>query len=311
MSSTRSVRTWVRHVRPARTGSPWSSIARPVACGVMPRVLAKVETWRQEGPTAFAKCHREGVVISDNGRVRLGHALAPLGSLAAERVWDLAQTRDGVLYAATGDAGKVFRREPKADAPWTRRLRFQRYAGSVTGRSLPDGTVYAGTGPNGNVVNLSDPKHPASSPQPEGPVHLGSGGRRARQPVCGDRSRRPALEAVGRRQCGRCIYDSKATHLLCLAIGPDGSVYAGGDGEGLIYRVSPDGKATILFDAPQAEVRALLWAGDGALYAGTAAEAGGGSTSRGSLFLTQGGDVPRFLDGPGPIAAGTSQPGRD
>ena len=61
----------------------------------------------------------------------------------------------------------------------------------------------------------------------------------------------------------------------------------------------PDGKATILFDAPQAEVRALLWAGDGALYAGTAAEAGGGSPARGSLFLTQGGDGPRFLDGPG------------
>ncbi len=43
----------------------------------------------------------------------------------------------------------------------------------------------------------------------------------------------------------------------------------------------------------------MLWAGDGALYAGTAAEAGGGSTSRGSLFLTQAGDAPRFLDGPG------------
>ena len=63
--------------------------------------------------------------------------------------------------------------------------------------------------------------------------------------------------------------------------------------------MSPDGKATILFDAPQAEVRTLLWGGDGALYAGTAAEAGGGSTSRGSLFLTQGATVPRFLDGAG------------
>ena len=61
--------------------------------------------------------------------------------------------------------------------------------------------------------------------------------------------------------------------------------------------MQPDGKATILFDAPQAEVRSLLWAGDGALYAGTAAEAGGGSSARGSLFMTQGGEGPRFLDG--------------
>ena len=93
--------------------------------------------------------------------------------------------------------------------------------------------------------------------------------------------RRPArlVNSGSVRRDGKWVllYDSKATHLLCLAIGPDGSVYAGGDGEGLIYRIQPDGKATILFDAPQAEVRSLLWAGDGALYAGTAAEAGGGN----------------------------------
>ena len=107
---------WVRHL--SRIAIAVASV-RPRRWDVTPLVRAKVETWRQEGPTAFAKCHREGVVISDNGRVRLGHALAPLGSLAAERVWDLAQTRDGIVYAATGDAGKVFRREPTADAPWT------------------------------------------------------------------------------------------------------------------------------------------------------------------------------------------------
>ena len=70
------------------------------------------------------------------------------------------------------------------------------------------------------------------------------------------------------------VYDSKASHLLSVAIGPDGSVYAGSDGEGLIYRVSPDGKTSILFDAPQPEIRCLLWGADGALYAGTAAESG-------------------------------------
>src|SRR5262249_19016136 len=92
-----------------------------------------------------------------------------------------------------------------------------------------------------------------------------------------------------RSQDGRwsLLYDSKATHLLCVAPGPDGSVYAGSDGEGLIYRVAAGGKATILFDAPQAEVRTLLVSPDGALYAGTAAEAGGGGGTRNSLFLTR------------------------
>jgi hypothetical protein len=282
-----------------------AGIVLGLVTGLTPLLWAKVETWRQEGPTAFAKCHREGVVISDNGRVRLGHALAPVGSLAAERVWDLAQTREGVVYAATGDNGKVFRREPGAETPWV--LIYDSSDTQVLSLVVAaDGTVYAGTGPNGNVVNLTDPKHPASRPGPKvqyiwdlatdahGNLFAATG---------------PSGQLWKRSPDGRWVlaYDSKATHLLCLAVGPDGSVYAGGDGEGLIYRIQPDGKATILFDAPQAEVRALLWAGDGSLYAGTAAEAGGGNAGRGSLFMTQGGEGPRFLDGPG-LDRGPGQP---
>ena len=274
-----------------------ANVVLGLATWAMPQAAAKVETWRQEGPTGFTKCHRDRIVISDNGKVRLGHALAPLGSLAAERIWDLAQSRDGVLYAATGDAGKVFRRETKADAPWA--VIYDSSDTQVLSLAIvADGTVYAGTGPNGNVVNVSDPKHPAFRPSAKvqyiwdlaadahGNLYAATG---------------PTGQLWKRSADGNWAlhYDSKATHLLCLAIGPDGSVYAGGDGDGLIYRVLPDGKATVLFDAPQTEVRALLWAGDGALYAGTAAEAGAGSPSRGSLFLTQGGDSPRLLDGPG------------
>ena len=41
--------------------------------------VAKLETWRQETASAFAKGHRERVVVSDSGRVRLGQALKPTG----------------------------------------------------------------------------------------------------------------------------------------------------------------------------------------------------------------------------------------
>ncbi len=128
---------------------------------------AKVETWRQEGPTAFAKCHREGVVISDNGRVRLGHALSPLGSLAAERVWDLAQSRDGVVVRRHGRRRQGLSPRAQGRCALDPRLRFDRHPGLVAGRPCPMGRYYAGTGPNGQVVNLSDPKHPASRPSPK------------------------------------------------------------------------------------------------------------------------------------------------
>jgi hypothetical protein len=262
---------------------------------VVATVHAKVETWRQEGPGAFAKAHREGVVISDTGRVRLGHALAPLGAIGVERVWDLARTREGILLAATGDGGKVMGREPKAGATWS--TVFDSNDSQVLSLVVtPAGISYAGTGPTGQVVNLTDSKHPASRPDPkvqyiwdlacdaQGNLFAATG---------------PNGQLWKRSTDGRwsLVYDSKASHLLCLAVGPDGSIYAGSDGEGLIYRISRDGKATIIFDAPQSEIRTLLWGADGALYAGTAAEAGGTNTNRSSMFLTQGA-APQLLEGP-------------
>jgi hypothetical protein len=278
--------------RPLRT---WVSlVGLAVILGLAGRLQAKVETWRQEGPGAFAKAHRDGVVISDNGRVRLGHALAPLGAIGVERVWDLARTREGILLAASGDSGKVLGREPKPGATWN--VVYDSGDSQVLALVVtPEGISYAGTGPTGQVVNLTDPKHPASRPDPkvqyiwdlacdqQGNLLAATG---------------PSGQLWKRSTEGRwsLVYDSKASHLLCLAVGPDGSIYAGSDGEGLIYRVSRDGKATIIFDAPQSEIRTLLWGADGALYAGTAAEAGGGNTSRSSMFLAQGG-APQLLDG--------------
>jgi hypothetical protein len=239
--------------------------------------LGKLETWRQEGAAAFAKHHRERVVISDKGKVRLGHALVTTGPIAAERVWDMARASDGVVYAATGDSGKVFRRSMKEGAAWTVALD----AADTQALSLvaaEGGKVFVGTGPSGQVIELSDPGHPASRPDPKvqyiwdlaadasGQLYAATG---------------PTGQLWKRSRDGKwsLVLDSKTAHLLSVAVGPDGSVYAGSDGEGLIYKVNREGKPSVLYDAPQAEVRALLFAPDGSLYAGTAAEASGGSGS--------------------------------
>ena len=77
----------------------------------------------------------------------------------------------------------------------------------------------------------------------------------------------------------------------------------------MIYRVARDGKATILFEetaAAQAEVRTLLAAADGTLYAGTAAEAGGSGGARNSLFLTRAG-APHSVESDGPDRASSGE----
>lgn len=248
-------------------------------------LLAKLETWRVDTAQGFAKARRDRVVVSDSGRVRLGHGLAPLGTLDAARVWDLLRGPAKALYAATGDDGKVFRREAKGDAAWTVALDAPETQALALAAGK-DGHIYAGTGPEGRVVDVTDPKHPSSRPDPKvlyiwdlavdraGDLYAATG-------PTGQLWKRSASDGKW-----SLVLDSAHSHLLCVAIAPDGSVYAGSDGEGLVYKVAPGGKASVVYDAPQNEVRALAIAADGTVYAGTAAETGGGGASgRGSSLF--------------------------
>jgi hypothetical protein len=256
-------------------------LAAATALTLFPRPgLAKLETWRQQGAAAFSKHQRERVVITSRGRARLGQSLLPIGSVPAERVWDLARTPDGTCYAATGDSGKVYRRTAENGAGWT--LAYQ--ASDTQALSLvatAEGKVFVGTGPSGQVIELTDPMHPGSRPEPrveyvwdlaadaQGNLYAATG---------------PTGQLWKRSRDGQwsLLYDSKQTHLLSVAVGADGAVFAGTDGAGLIYRLDREGKVSVLYDAPQSEVRALLVAPDGSLYAGTAGQAGGGGTASGS-----------------------------
>lgn len=252
---------------------------------LLPAASAKVETWRREGGAAFAKCKREGIVLSDSGELRLGKAVAPLGNIAAARVWDLVKSKGGEFFAATGDDGKVFRRESKDSAAWTL-IYDAADTQALSLAILPNGHVIVGTGPTGQVVDLTDPTHTATKPDSkvqyiwdlaadsQGNLYAATG---------------PTGQLWKRATDGKwsLLLDSRHPHILCVALGPDGSVFAGSDGEGLVYRVSREGKVSILYDAPQSEIRALLVAPDGSLYAGTAAEAAGGNSGRSTSSFTQ------------------------
>jgi hypothetical protein len=230
----------------------------------------KLETWRQDTAAAFAKGHKERVVVSDNGRVRLARSLKPTAALEADHAWALVQTEKGFTYAATGNAGKVYVREN--DGPWT--------VAASTGdtqvlslAALPDGRVFAGTGPTGQVIEVGAAAGAASRPDPQVRYIWGLAADRRGNLYA---ATGPTGQLWRRSPEGQwaLLFDSKHAHLLCVAVSPDGSIYAGSDGEGLVYRVGPDGKVSVVYDAPQAELRSLLVAPDGAVYAGTAAEAG-------------------------------------
>ena len=84
-------------------------------------------------------------------------------------------------------------------------------------------------------------------------------------------SERLSIDYDGRLVLGpstRSVFAPTSPFVWCLAAGPDGSVYAGGGNDGLVWHVDRDGKTRVAFDAQELEVHAIATAADGALLVG-------------------------------------------
>jgi hypothetical protein len=85
-------------------------------------------------------------------------------------------------------------------------------------------------------------------------------------------SERLSIDYDGRLVLGpstRSVFAPTSPFVWCLAAGPDGSVYAGGGNDGLVWQIDRDGRSRVAFDAQELEVHAIATAADGALLVAT------------------------------------------
>ncbi len=67
------------------------------------------------------------------------------------------------------------------------------------------------------------------------------------------------------------LYDSPSEHLMALAVGAGGEIYAGSGDRGAVYEVGRDGKGKVLFSAPEGIIQDVAVGDEGNVYAATAA----------------------------------------
>lgn len=65
------------------------------------------------------------------------------------------------------------------------------------------------------------------------------------------------------------MFDTGQSYIWSSAVDDAGNIYLGTGHDGKIFRVAPDGRGALLYDAPELDVTALAVGRDGAVYAGT------------------------------------------
>jgi hypothetical protein len=235
--------------------------------------------WSQSHYEEFEKGTPKGVAISSQGYLEAGPSLKELAATGTTYVWSIAADKKGNVYAGTGSPARVL--QVGADGKATTLLESKDLSVQVV-RVGPDGSVYAATLPSGKVYRLKpgqtgldeskaevvfDPATAETRPEArpkyvwdmafdtEGRLYIATGAPAAIYRVATSPGAKPEK-----------FFSTDEQHIRCLLFEKDGSLIAGTDSGGLVYRIDRNGKGLVIYDAPKAEITALSESADGMLY---------------------------------------------
>ncbi len=222
---------------------------------------AEVRFFRLHTRDAFLGGTLDGLSVDPLGTLRLADRASRLATIGEPFLfaaaphpegWVLGTGNDGkvMLVDRAGEVRTLFKApEPEVFAVW----------------ADSDGTVFAGTSPDGKVYRIADGE--AESFFDPGEKYIWAIARSAAGRLLvatGTEGRLWQVDADGE---GEVLYDSEDTHLRSIKLLPGGDLLAGTAGEGLILRIDPGGRARTLYDGAQPEVVALAGGADGWCHA--------------------------------------------
>jgi hypothetical protein len=235
--------------------------------------------WTQSHYEEFEKGTPKGVAISSEGYLEAGPSLKQLAATGTTYVWSIAAGAHGDIYAGTGSPARVL--QIGADGKQTTLFESKDLSVQVV-RVGTDGSIYAATLPSGKVYRFKpgqgkvdeskadvvfDPATAESKPDDrpkylwdmafdgQGRLYIATGAPAAIYRVANTPGAKPEK-----------FFSSDEQHIRCLLVEKDGSLIAGTDNGGLVYRIDRDGKGIVIYDAPKAEITALAESASGILY---------------------------------------------
>src|SRR5678816_451047 len=232
--------------------------------------------WETSARADLLKGDARGVSISDSGVLMLSPKLTELFNTQQTYVWSTAVDSAGNVFVGTGHDGKIF----KIPANGTGSLLYDAAELDVTALAVGrDGALYAGTSPDGKVYRIGadgkadvyfdpDDKYIWSlAIMSDGSLAVGAG----------DSGKIYRVRTAGAKPESSLLVSTNQTHVISLAVTPQGDLLAGTDPGGLVLRISPEGKTFALFDTQLREIHALAPAADGSIYALALSDAAAGN----------------------------------
>ncbi len=233
--------------------------------------------------------------MESDGHLRQGPGLTEILTTPSTFVWSVAADKAGVAYIGTGSPATVLR-EPQTGGGKPSTLFETKDLSVQVVRMGPDGFLYAATLPSGKVYQL---RPNATTKQDESSAEVvfdasqfdttsEAGGKPTADKTSStphyiwdltfDQSGRLYVAVGGPAAIYRVdvakagskpeqFFKSDEAHIRSLAWDAKGNLIAGTDGSGLIYRISPEGKGYVLFEAPRREITAVAVAANGTIYA--------------------------------------------
>lgn len=244
--------------------------------------------WEISSRTELLKGEARGVSVTDTGILTLAPNLSQLFNTDQAYVWSTAIDAAGNVYLGTGHDGKLFRVGPDGKGS----LLYKAPELDVTALAVArDGAIFVATSPDGKVYRVTGDGKAEMYFDPSDKyiwslAILGDGSLAV---GTGDNGKLYRVRAAGAKPESSLLINTNQTHVMSLAVTKGGDLIAGTDPGGLVLRISPDGKAFGLYDAPLREIHALASAPDGSIYALALSEAA--STTRAQAATSQTGDA--------------------
>ena len=248
--------------------------ACPMLIHPLPAFAQPARRWVQASQPEFQAGKRENIALSSIGELTLARSTSTVIEDAAEHVWALATDSKGLIYAAGGSRGEIYKiQEGKSE------LLYLSEDPEILSLAVDkDDNLYAGTAPGGRIYKFT----------PEGRVDLYLASKETYIWAMAFDSRGVLYAATGdggkllkisERDSAEVVFESADPHLLDVVIDSRDNVYIGTSRSSLVFRIDPQGKAFAVFDSEDDEMHALAVDANDNVYVCTADGMQPGSTS--------------------------------